>query len=89
MGINHGRKDQPPAQVLAGDSPIGTISDPVDLVYETIEDADVNPAAVGKGGVTQDELVHLFVFHGAPDDYNKLPLAWLALFGALAFKALN
>ena len=33
--------------------------------------------------------VAIFVFHGAPDDYNKLPLAWLALFGALAFKALN
>ena len=25
--------------------------------------------------------VAIFVFHGAPDDYNKLPLAWLALFG--------
>ena len=33
--------------------------------------------------------VAAFVFHGAPDDYNKLPLAWLALFGGLAFKALN
>ena len=33
--------------------------------------------------------VAIFVFHGAPDDYNKLPLAWLALFGGLAFKALN
>ena len=33
--------------------------------------------------------VAIFVFHGAPDDYNKLPLAWLALFGALAFKALS
>ena len=33
--------------------------------------------------------VAIFVFHGAPDDYNKLPLAWLALFGGLAVKALN
>ena len=33
--------------------------------------------------------VAIFVFHGAPDDYNKLPLAWLALFGALSFKALS
>ena len=39
------------------------------------------PVMLGITGAIRRRDVAIFVFHGARDDYNKLPLAWLALFG--------